>query len=600
MNTERYQLASEMREFQRTLMDNDISARFGLVTYTDQARVRQSMTDDFSAVEGAMQFQPQGNVERASDALIAADAMNFRSDAKRVFVLMTDEDDDSSTSMRQQALGAIGDDVFIAVSPADPRASGCDKHYEPCDNSSSNELKQHTEQVGGDWIDIDTDASETMRQVASIVADAAGSTGSGSDGSGSIDYDLGPNISVTNTTINRTTVEVGEPIAVNATLENDGLVEGSIEVFATSNGRLLQNETVTVERLSERSVSLVHAFEEPGNYSVVLNNERVTNVYATEIAETHVVLETSPARNRVTARVSEATAAEPIEIALPSASLLSMQGAKLTGVTVTTEPGIVRPVHDVAFDMAIERTTTPPGETAALPEDAAAVTYLSVTSTLADSDISSVAFQFADTANDVTMYRYDRDSETWTTLSEKGIPEENGKLSVKTSQLSWFAVAVEGSMVSVESVKTGSTEISEGDLLSSTVTVKNYGTSERSFDATISLDGEIVHSETVTVPAGETVDVDVAYAPVSSGKYDLSIAGTDQGVLVVEPASGTDSAESSDRSQQSTTSAGSDDATTTRSDTTTTQPDGPTPGFGPIVAIIAVLLATGYAHLRRF
>ena len=600
MNRERYELAGEMREFRRTLLQSDVDARFGLVTYTDDARVRQPMTDDFSEVEDAMQFTPQGNVERASDALLAADEMNFRSGAKTVFVLMTDEDDDSSLESRRAALDVLGDHEFVSVSPSDVGASGCDEHFEPCDNSSTNELKRYAGQVRGDWIDIDTDAAATMRQVSKIAAEAAGASTSDGDGDGGsrIDFEVGPDISVKETSTNGTNLEVGEAFAVNATLENRGLSDGSIEVFASTNGRILRNETVTVEPLSDRSVSLVHSFDEPGAYSIVLNNERVTDVVVTAVAETDVSVETSQSGNRVFASVAEATAAEPIEIASPSASLLSMQGVDLDAVTVVTNAGIARPAHDVAFEMAVERRTTPPVDAGDVPANSTAVTYLSVTSTLASTDLSSVSFQLANRTGDVTMYRYDRDGGEWTALSQTEPSVENRSLVANTTDLSWFAVAVEGSMVSVESVSTGSTEIAEGDLFSSTVRVTNHGDSERSYEATVSLDGQIVHTETVSVGAGETVDVDLAYEPASPGEYDLSVAGTDQGVLAVESSSGTDDSDATtDESESSAT--GSDDATTTQPDPSTTQPDGSTPGFGPLVGLLAMVLAAALVVVRR-
>lgn len=596
MNRERYELAGEMREFKRTLLRKDVDARFGLVTYTDEPRVRQRMTNDFSKVEDAMQFQPEGNVERASDALITADGLNFRSDAKTVFVLMTDEDDDSSLETRQQALDTIREHVFVAVSPSDASSSGCDQHFEPCDNSSANELKRYAGQVRGDWIDIDTDAAETMREVSNIAADAAGASTSDEDDSTRIQFEVAPDISVRDTSTNRTTAEVGEMVAVNGTLENAGLSDGTVEVQATTNGRTLQNETVTIESLSERSVSLVHAFEEPGVYSIVLNNERVGKVVVNEIAETNVTIDNTPERNRLVASVSEATAAEPIEIASNSSPLLSMKGAELAGVTVVTERGIARPAHDLAFEMAVEQRTIQPADTSELSVDATAVTYLSVNSTLANSDISSVSFQFANRTSDLTMYRYEPDSEEWTALSKAAPGEENGMLFANTSKLSWFAVAVTGPVVSVESVSTGSTEIAEGDLFSSTVTVKNPGTSERSYDATVSLDGEIVYSKSVTVAAGETAAVDVAYTPTTTGDFNLSVAGTDQGVLVVEPR--TDSSEASDDEQEPNTTS-PDYVTVTQSEESTTQPDGSTPGPGPLVAILALVLVASLALVRR-
>jgi|AntDeeMetagen681_2_1112603.scaffolds.fasta_scaffold02198_2 hypothetical protein len=584
MNDERYQLAGEMREFQRTLIDKNIDARFGLVTYTKDATVRQSFTSDFSKVEDAMQFETGGNVERASNAILTASEMDFRPDAEPVYVLLTNEDDDSSSALRQRALDRLAQGTFVSISPSKAVESSCDRHIEPCDNSTSNELRQYAEQVDGAWVTIDESASKAMRQAATSAAEAAGT---GSDGGPGIDdVDAGPNVSVIDRSADETNVEVGEPVTVSATLRNSGLLEGSFEVFLSESGQVLERKTVTVAERSERTVTITREFDEPGEYALVLNNERVANVEVTAINETSVRLTTTPERNRLLAQVSDATEEQGVDIDVPSSSLLSTPGADLRRITVTPAAGMTTPKHDVAFDLAVERTTAPPSDAPELNTTGSAVTYLSVTSTLAESELSSVEFQYANTSADIQMYRYDTESGEWVTLSQEAISEKS--LVATTGELSAFAVVIDGPAVAVESVRTESTDVTVGDSVTATVTVRNRGTETKSYDATVSLDGEIVASERVRVPAGETADVTVEYVPSQVGQYSFSVAGTDQGQLDVASAPTTTDTETTTAS----------DATTAAT-TTTADANGSTPGFTAFATLLILLVLSLYAVRRR-
>jgi hypothetical protein len=586
MNTERYQLASEMETFQRSLVDRGVDARFGLVSYTDDATVRQEFTRNFQEVEDALQFQTRGDVEKASDAVLTASEMDFREDAQRVVVFITDEDDDSSAESRQRALERLGDVTFVSLSPAAASTSGCDKHSPPCDNSTRNELRSYATKVGGTWVPIGTDAEESMQRVAAAVVDLDGDDGD--DGGLSRRVDAGPDLGVTDRSVNDTSVEVGVPVAINATVANDGLTDGSTELSVTTGGREIATKRVAVDYRSERSATLVHRFDEPGEYKLVLNNERVAAVTVREPDETTVDLRTTAARNRLDVSVEDAWTTETVTVSVPDGSLLSTTGTELAAIQVQPAAGSATPRHESSFDLTVERITSPPADTPELSTDARAVTYTEVTSTLSDAELSSLAFQFARTDADVTMYRYDEDGDEWVALSHRTANDSEGYVLAETPELSTFALAADGPVVSVENATVGSTDVAAGDLVTGTVTVKNYGSDTETYDVPLSLDGEVVHTEQVDVQPRETKSVSITYAVEEPGEYALSVGGVDQGTL--------------DVSEDSTSGDDGDDVETTADDgdeDATTAPDGPTPGFTPAVAVLAIVLLAGLGLRRR-
>ncbi|NHN43177.1 PGF-CTERM sorting domain-containing protein [Halorubellus sp. JP-L1] len=588
MNDERYKLANEMRTFQRSLTERGVDARFGLVTYTKRASVRQPLTDDFDAIERAMIFEPSGDEERASDAVLTATEMEFRDDAERVIVLVTDEDDDSDATARRQAIGRLSGMTFVTLSPSDPATSGCHLHSPPCDNSTTNELKTYADMTGGEWMDVHTDADDAMKHVAETVYEATNAKES-SGSESSTQLEVGPDVSAVDRSANRTDVEIGDPVAFNLTVRNDGIVEGSYTAYLTSKGELLGEKTITVDRLSERTVTLVHTFEDPGEYQVVVSNERVDNVDVRDPDPPSVDVSTNDGADRMRVSVTDARAGSPVILDLPESSLLSGTGNQMESVTVRSTRGIVTPSHDLAFDVTLERLEGPPAGTPSLDSDARAVRYLNVTSSLDATELQSVVFEYAKTGDDVTLYRFDDASSSWQALEQRSVDGAPGHVVAGTDQLSTFALVVEDPELTVADVAVGSTSVQTGDRITSTVTVTNNGTAEQSYDATLSLDGEVVTSRTVTVPAGESVDVSLSHAVADAGTYDLSIAGTDQGTLNVSTASAPTTAAST---EQPTTTAVDDDGSTT-------EPTDSTPGFSVAIALVALLAAALVAARRR-
>ncbi|WP_227133060.1 VWA domain-containing protein [Halorubellus salinus] len=590
MNTERYQLANELQTFQRTLLERDVDARFGLVTYTSSATVRQPFTSDFDAIENAMIFTPAGNTERASDAILKATEMNYRSDAQRVIVLITDEDDDSDAATRAEATDRLKDYTFLSVSPSSASASACDVHSPPCDSSTDNELRTLADDVAGDWLSIDADAERTMERVATNVFTAVNAPeNSGSDSQ--TQFEVGPNINVVEQSVNRTEIEVGESVEFNVTLHNKGLVEGTYRLFLTTNGELLAEKRVTVDRLSETSTTLVHRFDQAGDFKMVLSNQRVDVVHVNEPYPTSIDVTTNDARDRLQATVADANAGVPVTVDLPSATILAGTGNELTSVTVDSRRNAANVKHDLAFDMTLERIEAPPEGTPAIESDARAIRYLSVTSSLSTAELRSVTFEFLRSGDDVEIYRYDSDAGEWMQLTQRPVDGAPGHVVASTSRLSTFALVVDDPALSVGSVDVGATNVTEGDLVTASITVTNNGTRAQSYDATVSLDGESIETKFVEVPAGETITVPMSFVATDAGTYDLAVAGVDQGQLQVDPAPTTSEPTTSEptTNEPTTTEPAGDDAVA----------DGSTPGFSIVVALVALIAAALLVARRR-
>ncbi|WP_323675927.1 PGF-CTERM sorting domain-containing protein [Halorubellus sp. PRR65] len=587
MNTERYQLANELKTFQRTLLERDVDARFGLVTYTSSATVRQPFTSNFDAIERAMVFSPAGSTERASDAILKATEMNYRSDAERVIVLITDEDDDSDADTRARAVEGLEDYTFLSVSPSTVSASTCDVHSPPCDSSADNELRVLADDIDGDWLDIGTNAERTMERVATNVFTAVDAPENSDGDDSQNEFEVGPNIKAIEHSVNRTEIETGETVEFNVTLRNKGLVEGTHNLFLTTNGELLAEKRVTVDHLSETTTSLVYRFDEPGDYKMVLSNERVDVVHVNEPYPMSIDVTTNDAGDRLQASVADANAGTPVTVDLPAAAILAGTGNQLTSVTVDSRPDAVGVRHDLAFDLTLERIEAPPAGTPAIESDARAVRYLSVTSSLSTADLRSVTFEFLKSGDDVEIHRYDAQANEWQQLTQQSVDGAPGHVVASTERLSTFALVVDDPALSVGSVDVGSTNVTEGDLVTASVTVTNNGTRAQSYDATVSLDGESVETKFVEVPAGETTTIPISFVAADAGTYDLAVAGVEQGQLQVDPAPTT---------SEPTTAA---PTVTTTGDATDEPAGDSTPGFSIVVALVALLAAALVVSRRR-
>jgi hypothetical protein len=71
---------------------------------------------------------------------------------------------------------------------------------------------------------------------------------------------------------------VGEPITVTATVKNGGTGSGKIPVALEADGERLGKTSVTLAVDETETVTFKHAFDDPGNYTLTVNNEYVGTV----------------------------------------------------------------------------------------------------------------------------------------------------------------------------------------------------------------------------------------------------------------------------------------------------------------------------------
>jgi hypothetical protein len=115
-----------------------------------------------------------------------------------------------------------------------------------------------------------------------------GGAGTGGDGAGVGDVE---NVTVVESSIEPGTVGVGDPVYGNTTIENtadDGAA--TVVVTMTVDGGTVATETVDVPAGETRTVSLVHAFDAPGEYDVAIEGgpERTVTVTDADATSTPV------------------------------------------------------------------------------------------------------------------------------------------------------------------------------------------------------------------------------------------------------------------------------------------------------------------------
>ena len=109
-------------------------------------------------------------------------------------------------------------------------------------------------------------------------SDDDNSGGGGGGGGGAISPPE-PSFSVSNTSLNRTSVAPGQPVVVSGTVENDGDGDGTFEARVYDNGTVMDtNASVEIPDGERRQVNLTVRFNSSGVHTVTLNTTTVGNV----------------------------------------------------------------------------------------------------------------------------------------------------------------------------------------------------------------------------------------------------------------------------------------------------------------------------------
>jgi PGF-CTERM protein len=150
-----------------------------------------------------------------------------------------------------------------------------------------------------------------------------------------------------------------------------------------------------------------------------------------------------------------------------------------------------------------------------------------------------------------------------------------------------YAVGVERPATAIAGVSVSDDRVAPGDRAAVTATVTNDGLAEGTHEVELTVDGEVVATESVTVPADSTREVEFARSFDEPGVYQVSVGGERVEVVV----------EGIETTEATTTEAGP--ATTEPTETTTeSSTDGGVPGFGVGAALVALLGAALLARRR--
>lgn len=614
MNTVRSELANNIGVLQKQLEGDGIDTRYGVVSYDKEATVRQPLTGDYSKFEQAMNFETGGNFENASKALLTATGMDFRPDAEQVIVLVTDEDDDSPMTVRQQAFSELSGANFIAVSQStdrpQPPSSWC-----PCDNNTANEPPKMAEAVGGDWLDVTQSRADILQAVGKIVTaeilDIPGatapedgtedSTGSGESGA----TDGSPSVEAQSVTTNESSIEVGERIAVTVTLTNDGSAPGEFEAFLHLKESpddfgfsVIGTRSVEVPADGTREVTFTTTFDSSRDYYLYTAGADTT-VSVVEREPTSI--QTTVEDTKVTASVSDPEPGESVEITLGGVPLdapdTSGTDADDTSDDDTTNASVqsgrtepvgtlnvvrVTPATERDFTVTVARwsvgqngtvtngTDAIGNATSSFPAGVEPVSVLSLDSSLPASAFESVTLEYTVESSQTRLYRYDDGAGEWvraeTTLPNAtagAVTDESRRVVTRTDGAALFAVVETQPVFEVVDASVDSERVTAGELVQTTVTVENTGTQSGEYTAALTVDGETVATAEVSVPVNATETVVFNYRPQTAGESTVSVNGTVAGTITVE------SAESDGAESTTTTSSQTGTETATRTATAT-------------------------------
>lgn len=337
-------------------------------------------------------------------------------------------------------------------------------------------------------------------------------------------------------------------------------------------------------------------------------NESASNATAT----TEITVNGTEAGTEISVTNARANTTVSVDLISPDSppSNDSDQDFQLEVVNVTTR-------QDTDFTLSITQQVDPPTGAPAFDEtDDPPIGYIEVDHSIPDEDIGEVAFQFRvrtdrlDDRNiapeDVVLYRH-HDGE-WTALETTLVSSTDShyRLRADSPGLSVFAIGSRGSAdeptLSVVEAALSDSRIEVGQVAEVTATVENQGSSSATATIALYVDGDVVDTIDVTVPAGESTTVRFESPFDGPGTHDIRVEETAAGRLVVEPASTPVDDSTTPRQTGHGTplvTAASDDSEPASGDgllPVTGQSDGA--GFIALVASVLVTLAVGAYYFR--
>jgi PGF-CTERM protein/PGF-pre-PGF domain-containing protein len=215
-----------------------------------------------------------------------------------------------------------------------------------------------------------------------------------------------------------------------------------------------------------------------------------------------------------------------------------------------------------------------------------AVSYLNVTdANRATFTISKDRLtEFGATADSVTLFRYEDGAWTAIETAQVGETDDAYEFGANVSD-GTYAVGIDRPATDVTDVSISSQRVEPGETVTAVVTVENDGRADGTREVSLTIGGEVVATQTVSVEAGETTEVTFEHTPDASGVYEVSVddEATELVVEGIETSTPTEDASDEDETDE----------------TTTTNDSPGVPGFGVGVSLVALLGAALLALRRR-
>ncbi len=265
-------LQNETENLADELDSEGIDARYALITYDDQGdeltEVRQTFTSDTEDFKDSLDFDTPGGTENASNAiLLAFDELDFRSDAQKIVVVITDEDDDGYEQAGETAINRLNDEDATLVAVSEPEA---DSGY-----SEEETLRHMAEEQAdsGEWTDIGAASfTDVIADLIDVIKEETTTTTS--DGTG-------PNFDIVEKSVEKDTVYPGEEVTATAVVENTG-ASGTFDAFVTTTRRVMYNEEVEIDSDDSHRFEIPVSFDSIGSYLLRIDGESLARVTVEE------------------------------------------------------------------------------------------------------------------------------------------------------------------------------------------------------------------------------------------------------------------------------------------------------------------------------
>lgn len=258
---------SSAMTFAQELESRSVDGRFAVVAYANDrwTTLEQDFTADSEETEDALSTMSYGHnsSENASLAIVSAldgerePTLAFRPEATTVVVVFTDEDDDGYCELGAEATTALDERgaMLVAVAtdpPYEPESSD-----EPClTDDTQNHLRVIAEdQVAhGHWTDP---GDPDFAAVYDWLGLPAGSSDDDQESEPEAEFER------VNHSINRSVVQVGQPVEVTVAVENVGTATGTYQSVLTGDTELLGTQTANLAPGDRHTFTWTVTFDEP-------------------------------------------------------------------------------------------------------------------------------------------------------------------------------------------------------------------------------------------------------------------------------------------------------------------------------------------------